>query len=158
MKIAVFLAIALNFSYAIAQPNDIDPNWDRVTRAVWSSFRSSPDMVDNCALKIAHDITFNPKQAWPAYCNDFRETPVVQERVAWMKNELSSRKISRSQREQLAKGKIWIGATGKLAELSWGRPKSVNRTTTAGTVSEQWVYPSESYLYLENGCVIAIQN
>ena len=42
-------------------------------------------------------------------------------------------------------------------KTSWGEPNRVNRTVTAGGVSEQWVYPG-SYLYFRNGRVTAIQS
>jgi hypothetical protein len=41
---------------------------------------------------------------------------------------------------------------------SWGKPKSVNRTTTGYGVREQWVYGDGNYLYFENGKLTAIQN
>jgi len=40
----------------------------------------------------------------------------------------------------------------------WGKPKNVNRTTTAYGVNEQWVYSSGRYVYLDNGIVTAIQD
>lgn len=51
-----------------------------------------------------------------------------------------------------------VGMKEKQALLAWGLPKRVNRTTTARGSSEQWVYESGSYLYLDNGIVSAIQN
>ena len=41
---------------------------------------------------------------------------------------------------------------------SWGKPDSVNRTTTSSTTSEQWVYGARNYLYFENGKLSTIQN
>lgn len=41
---------------------------------------------------------------------------------------------------------------------SWGKPDSVNRTTTSNTTSEQWVYGGRNYLYFENGKLSTIQN
>lgn len=44
-------------------------------------------------------------------------------------------------------------------DSSWGHPESVNRTTTAFGVHEQWVYPGHhSYLYFQNGVLTSIQN
>lgn len=52
-----------------------------------------------------------------------------------------------------------IGMTASEVENSqWGKPKIVNRTTTAYGVSEQWVYSSGKYVYLDNGIVDAIQD
>lgn len=52
-----------------------------------------------------------------------------------------------------------IGMTAEEVEnSSWGKPNHVNRTTTANNVSEQWVYGSGRYVYLDNGVVTAIQD
>lgn len=39
----------------------------------------------------------------------------------------------------------------------WGKPNKINKTTTSYGVTEQWVYGSGRYVYLENGYVTAIQ-
>lgn len=54
--------------------------------------------------------------------------------------------------------KVFIGMTGEQASFSWGKPKTVNRTSTKNERKEQWVYQSGSYLYLVNGVITAIQN
>ena len=52
-----------------------------------------------------------------------------------------------------------IGMTKAQALKScWGRPESVNRTITAQSVTEQWVYGYSSYLYFTNGRLTAIQD
>lgn len=40
---------------------------------------------------------------------------------------------------------------------SWGRPKKINKTTSKGGISEQWVYDNNKYIYLEDGIVTSIQ-
>jgi hypothetical protein len=45
-----------------------------------------------------------------------------------------------------------------VLDSSWGRPESVNRTTTARGTREQWVYGGRNYLYFENGVLTTIQN
>lgn len=47
--------------------------------------------------------------------------------------------------------------TSELSASTWGNPKDKNKTTTANGVSEQWVYGSGRYVYLDNGVVTAIQ-
>ncbi len=57
------------------------------------------------------------------------------------------------------RGGVHIGMSAKQVRASnWGAPYSVNRTTTATGVSEQWVYGGNSYLYFQNGRLTAIQN
>lgn len=48
--------------------------------------------------------------------------------------------------------------TQQCIDSSWGRPDSINRTTTASGVSEQWVYGDTSYLYFDSGILTDIQN
>lgn len=42
-------------------------------------------------------------------------------------------------------------------DSSWGKPRSVNRTTTTGGIREQWVYDG-GYLYFTDGVLTSIQN
>lgn len=46
----------------------------------------------------------------------------------------------------------------EVLDSSWGKPKSVNKTTTRYGVHEQWVYGNNNYLYFENGILTTIQN
>lgn len=41
---------------------------------------------------------------------------------------------------------------------SWGKPQSINTTTTANGTREQWVYGGRNYLYFRNGILTTIQN
>jgi len=55
---------------------------------------------------------------------------------------------------------VRIGMTEKqvLTRTSWGKPDSINRTTTAQGTTEQWVYGDGQYLYFTNGKLTVIQN
>ena len=44
-----------------------------------------------------------------------------------------------------------------VLDSNWGKPRKINRTTTANAVDEQWVYEG-GYLYFVNGSLTAIQN
>lgn len=55
-------------------------------------------------------------------------------------------------------GKVVVGMTREQCRESWGSPNRVNKTTTAYTLREQWVYSSSRYLYFENGVLTTIQN
>jgi hypothetical protein len=51
-----------------------------------------------------------------------------------------------------------IGMTqNEVRNTAWGSPDSVNKTTTANGVNEQWVYPRYKYVYFEDGVVTSIQ-
>ena len=61
---------------------------------------------------------------------------------------------------RLMEEKIWIGMADTLMRESFGEPDSVNRTVTSTTISEQWIYRSESntyYVYFENGILTSWQ-
>lgn len=55
---------------------------------------------------------------------------------------------------------VRIGMTKEqvLKETNWGRPQSINRTTTASGTREQWVYGYPNYLYFHNNVLVSIQN
>jgi len=55
-------------------------------------------------------------------------------------------------------GKVSIGMTDEQVKLSWGKPKEINQTYIETSVHEQWVYPSEDYLYFEDGVLTQIRN
>ncbi len=58
-----------------------------------------------------------------------------------------------------AKNYVYIGMTKEqVLSTNWGAPKDINRTITANHTSEQWVYQYGSYLYFEDGILVAIQN
>lgn len=54
-------------------------------------------------------------------------------------------------------GKVKIGWNKELCKEAWGEPRSINKTTTAYGVHEQWVYTSSRYLYFDDGKLTAIQ-
>ncbi len=58
--------------------------------------------------------------------------------------------------DKILQGKTTIGMTKEMCKLSWGEPKSINETITAGKKTEQWVY-AENFLYFDNGILTAMQ-
>jgi hypothetical protein len=67
--------------------------------------------------------------------------------------------ISKQEATSRKREGVRIGMTGKEVIASrWGRPNSVNRTTFASGIQEQWVYSNGNYLYFENGKLTAIQD
>ena len=58
--------------------------------------------------------------------------------------------------EKILLGEVVIGMTDEMCILSWGEPKSKNKTKSSSTNSEQWVYDG-NYLYFENGTLSTIQ-
>ena len=70
--------------------------------------------------------------------------------------DMYAKKFGPENWDRILNGKVKIGMTKEMATLSWGDPKSVNKTVTSGKVSEQWVYDS-NYLYFDNGVLTAMQ-
>ena len=72
-------------------------------------------------------------------------------------NELMSRGIPRQDLRLIANQQLRVGMSEKAGVCSWGRPTSVNTTTSAGGRNKQFVYrPSKrpaKYLYTRNGVV-----
>ncbi|MFK8302692.1 hypothetical protein ACI75Y_07245 [Capnocytophaga stomatis] len=60
--------------------------------------------------------------------------------------------------DDMINGNVRIGWSKQMCMDSWGKPKSINKTTTQYSVTEQWVYGSGNYLYFDNGKLTAIQN
>jgi TPR repeat protein len=57
------------------------------------------------------------------------------------------------------KGGVSVGMSkAEVLASSWGKPQSVNTTTTRAGKREQWVYGGNNYLYFEDGVLEVIQN
>ena len=138
-------------------PKEISVTEKSVDKFLFNHFKNSPNMIDQCALKLVHKIKFDTYRDWPALCNEFRDTYVVRDRVKELEKVLEALDLTEKQKNYLKEGRIWIGATKIMAELAWGKPKDVNRSTTSHGVNEQWVYDG-GFLYFKNGKLTAIQN
>lgn len=81
--------------------------------------------------------------------------------VYW-KREAARQTTQMRAQDAIANGKVFIGMTADEVIASWGDPTAVNRTVTAASNSEQWVYRRGSfeaqYVYLRNGIVTSLQS
>ena len=118
-------------------PNDTYPTLrlirgPRVEPAVWSSlysrFLTAAEERDDDLQRRRSILAERRRQGW---------TPAI------------SRAVDR--------GEVLVGMTPSMVRAAWGRPESVNRTTTAAGISEQWVYGVGRYVYLRAGRVYAVQ-
>lgn len=72
---------------------------------------------------------------------------------------LNLKKLDAEEKREAKKKGISIGmGKAQVVASSWGKPQSINTTTSAYGNREQWVYASRSYLYFENGILTTIQN
>ena len=70
--------------------------------------------------------------------------------------EFYKKKFGDENWQLILEGIVKIGMTKEMSELSWDKPKSINKTITSRNKSEQWVY-SNNYLYFDNGILTTIQ-
>lgn len=63
--------------------------------------------------------------------------------------------------QAISQGRVIVGMTAAQAQAAWGSPTSINRTVTAGSTHEQWVYRrgkmTTNYVYLDDGVVRSFQ-
>lgn len=72
--------------------------------------------------------------------------------------KLKEQEIERQRMQRLPGVSIGMSPEQVTNRTKWGKPISVNRTTTRSGVREQWVYGDGNYLYFENSRLVAIQN
>lgn len=118
--------------------------------------RAPSDARDNGHYDI---FAGDPAKLLQAYEAEQRRT--VQQEQARLQAEFEAQRKSDAKAASIAKrkGGVTLGMTAVQVRASgWGVPQSVNRTTTAHGVHEQWVYGGHNYLYFENGVLTNIQN
>jgi hypothetical protein len=111
-------------------------------------------------------FTRNPDQLAEQYATDkaylaqLKLDLEADERKRQQELEASERRLATAvARDHKRKGGVRLGMTMKQVRASnWGQPDSVNRTTGAFGVHEQWVYEEGNYLYFEDGVLTTIQN
>lgn len=88
----------------------------------------------------------------------FKENPDNLKSVVLSINKANKIASEKAYKKRMARGGVSVGMTMKQVRSSnWGRPLSINKTIVNGVISEQWVYPSNSYLYFNNGILSGIQ-
>lgn len=64
-----------------------------------------------------------------------------------------------NQHKQIYNPAPTVGMTADEVKQDWGEPDKINTTTTLNGTSEQWIYNNtNTYVYLDNGVVTAVQN
>lgn len=79
-----------------------------------------------------------------------RKAHKLQKKYGWSKSDCG----------RVVGQRYWIGMSDKMAIESLGKPHDINRTVTARSVSEQWVYRwgDTIYLYFDDGIMTSYQN
>lgn len=88
-----------------------------------------------------------------------KETPgTLEYRQEYVKNHQN---LSKRIKNCILKGKIRLGMTKEQVEVSWGKPRDINKSVGSWGVHEQWIYRKFShstYLYFENGILTSWQD
>lgn len=98
--------------------------------------------IQRCALLIP-SLAALRDEASALHINLAKESQAAQ--------KLQDAKLKKSQGVSIGMSKADVLAS------SWGKPRKINTTTTAGRVREQWVYGG-GYIYFVNGEVTAVQH
>jgi hypothetical protein len=116
-------------------------------------------------LLIGGCATSSPTQRWEeALAAEVEEGRAEAEQ---RRQQFSEERIARIERygwppditRSVINHQIRVGMVDVMVREAWGEPTVINRTTRADGDSEQWVYRDrDSYVYLENGRVTAIQS
>lgn len=115
-------------------------------------------------LSTAYDHYYNNntivyihgKESLPeVYLNGItKPLPEVQPYIDQLRAEINKKKSS-----SVGTYGVQIGMTKEdVLSSSWGKPQSINTTTSASGTREQWVYGNGNYLYFENDRLVTIQN
>jgi hypothetical protein len=78
--------------------------------------------------------------------------------VAQRRQALMQRGWPASSVELILTRRIAIGMSADMVREAIGRPERINRTITAGAVSEQWVFANARYLTFRDGVLRTIQD
>jgi hypothetical protein len=179
LKIIVFLALpAAFFAYVLWQPN-VSPSiaiaiaapkvipapvWDEKKALAEKCDKTIPDLMEKATAAYAEkDYDLAVDTLW--ICQGYMSDPKVKEfytRALTKRNKIKSDETDKQVKADKARKKkegVIIGMTEQdVLESSWGRPVSVNTTSTAYRTRAQWVYKSGNYLYFEDGKLTSIQH
>lgn len=157
-----------------------ETDWSKATDSDWQTIREllfeiddykDEHILSSYISSLKYYIDGNERMALEFIDIDKNYNGVLGKEVNILRETLNNTETGKS----IAESKKWleeyensqkdkpqeprIGMTEEeVLKSSWGKPNKVNRTTTANTVYEQWVYGSNRYVYLDNGIVTAIQD
>jgi hypothetical protein len=91
--------------------------------------------------------------------NDKEDGFFHEESWKYLRSEQAHRAVLAEKAECDRRGGVKVGMTkAEVVATCWGKPKSINSTTTTRGTRQQWIY-GRSYLYFdENGLLTTIQN
>ena len=144
-------------------------------RAKAASIENEKRLIGRCQTNVGDLVAKaesalsngNPELAQAAFegCGDRLIAPeaiAVRQKSAQLaiaNHEKAMRTLELAEKARKKKEGVSIGMSAEdVLASSWGKPESINTTTTARGSREQWVYGSRHYLYFENGILTTVQN
>jgi len=116
----------------------------------WKMFQSA---IYDCSKAIAFGGDTGPIDR----CDKYKYRSEVTSKAQEIKDNFTRLNPSPSHAELIKGGRIKPGMTKDEVLLSWGPPGSKNRTVTAETTHEQWIY-NRTYVYFDNDVMTAFQD
>lgn len=120
-----------------------------------------PIYLGSLSGKVLNEISANVESLTHGdHTKNFKKLTIEQAETA---NSSSSNSTNKTATNQETTPQIGMTAD-EVRATAWGEPAEINKTTTAGDVSEQWVYYNmitnvpDRFVYLDNGIVTAIQD
>jgi hypothetical protein len=142
------LILSLLAGSVLAEAPDPQANDKRVCLQEWKKTKANLDSL--LKRKLAMNANRIAEQCAPFWTTPDQKAMAERIKLAMEGRERDMRKTQG----------VRLGMSAEeVLQSTWGKPESVNRTTTSRGVREQWVYPGRhNYLYFEDGVLTSIQN
>jgi hypothetical protein len=124
---------------------------------VLSRFPSRRDAAGTAALPPAASPPL--EQAVVASPTGVQTEQQAQQQIA---EQQAQQQIAEQQRQQqiaelIAQHRFAVGMTANEVRQAIGEPREINRSVNSNSISEQWVYSDNLFLYLDNGVLRSFQ-
>ena len=146
--------------YCYATSQDMTDNFDKKIQARCKNYILGKFLFpENYAKKQKNDAIAAKKKKEADQAKAEEEQAKAKERQEKEQQRIQALvdKYGQSNVNLARQRKVKIGWNKELCKEAWGEPRSVNKTTTAYGVHEQWVYSTSRYLYFDDGVLTAIQ-
>lgn len=146
------------YCYAVSQ--DMERSYDKKDQARYKEYVLGKFLFKEDYDRIEQDKAIaakKKKEAEKAKVLEAQAKAKEREEKEQQRIQALVKKYGQSNVNLARQGKVKIGWNKELCKEAWGEPKSVNKTTTAYGVHEQWVYSTSRYLYFDDGVLTSIQ-
>jgi hypothetical protein len=153
------LKVRIALTFCRDELNGLSLSFDSVPKSFVAESGGRYVLMDIPSLPQEGMIWFFAKSA-DGRLSELRWSPVLKriEDVAHARARWKSKSWSAQAINCGLSGNLYIGMIPEMVREAWGNPKEINRTTTAYSSFEQWVYESGTYVYMTNGRLTAIQD